>query len=192
MSKYDLTNYYAKQKFWKFLGAEVRIYDETKTNLLFFVKQKAFKLKEDITIFSDESQTKELLKIQAKKVIDFSAAYNVTNTETGEKLGALRRKGFKSMLRDSWEVLDKDDNVIGKIDEDSMGMALLRRFLSNLIPQKFQIKIGETTVGNLKQAFNPFVTQFNVDFSMDAGGLLDRKMGIASVVLLQLIEGRQQ
>ena len=83
------------------------------------------------------------------------------------------------------------DAVVGAVVEDSLLMAMLRRFLSNLIPQSFNITIGDTPVGLLKQTFNPFVPQFAVDFSMDTANRLDRRLGIATVVLLQVIEGRQ-
>jgi hypothetical protein len=44
----------------------------------------------------------------------------------------------------------------------------------------------------LKQAFNPFVFKAQVDFSDDPGGrILDRRLALASVVLLLAIEGRQ-
>lgn len=191
MGAFDHQKYYAKKKFWKLFGGEIRIYDESRSTLLFFVKQKAFKLKEDITVYSDESQNQEMLKIQARSIIDFSAAYDITDKSSGQKVGALRRKGFSSILRDAWEILDPNDNVIGKISEDSMLMALLRRFLSNLIPQAFVIEAGESQVGALKQTFNPFVPQFVVDFSMDTGRRLDRRLGIGAVILLQVIEGRQ-
>ncbi|MDH5681271.1 MAG: hypothetical protein OEZ36_06775 [Spirochaetota bacterium] len=191
MDLYNHSKYYAKKKFWKLFGGEVRIFDESRENLLFFVKQKAFKLKEDITVFADETMSTSLLKIQARSIIDFSAAYDIVDLASKEKLGALRRRGFKSILRDSWEILNNSDEVIGRVEEDNMGMAILRRFLTSLIPQKFEIKIAETTVGSLKQTFNPFVPQFNIDFSMDSSGQLDRRLGVSTVILLQIIEGRQ-
>lgn len=191
MEHYRHTTYFAKKKFLKLFGGEIKIFDQTKTQVLFFVKQKAFKLKEDITVFSDESMATPLLTIKARSIIDFSAAYDVTDATTGEKVGALRRRGFKSILQDSWEIMNAADAVVGAVVEDSMLMAMLRRFLSNLIPQSFNITIGDTPVGLLKQTFNPFVPQFTVDFSMDTANRLDRRLGIATVVLLQVIEGRQ-
>lgn len=191
MDQYSKQKYFAKKKFLKIFGGEIKIFDETKTNLLFFVKQKAFKLKEDISVFEDETQSRELLRIKARSIIDFSAAYDVTDTTSGEKLGALRRKGFSSFLRDTWEILDTQDKPVGQVLEDSMLLALLRRFLSNLIPQTFQIEVNNSVVGILKQTFNPFVPQFNVDFSMDNGNKLDRRLGIAIVILMQIIEGKQ-
>ncbi|MBM9590123.1 hypothetical protein JWG41_06680 [Leptospira sp. 201903075] len=191
MQQFTLNKYFAKKSFLKIFGGEIRIFDETKSNLLFFVKQKAFKLKEDITVYADETKTKELLKIKARSVIDFSAIYDVVDISTNQPMGALRRKGFKSILKDSWEILDTKDQVIGSIDEDSVFKAILRRFLTNLIPQTFFISLNNKQVGLLKQTFNPFVPQFNIDFSLDTANALDRKLGIAIVILLQIIEGRQ-
>lgn len=192
MQQYTFNKYFAKKSFLKIFGGEIRIFDENKNNLLFFVKQKAFKLKEDITVYADETKSKELLKIKARSMIDFSAIYDVVDVSSNEPMGALRRKGFKSILKDSWEILDTRDQVIGSIDEDSMLKAMLRRFLTNLIPQTFFITINKNQVGVLKQTFNPFVPQFNIDFSSDRANALDRRMGIAIVILLQIIEGRQQ
>ena len=129
--------------------------------------------------------------IKARQIVDFSAAYDVVDTALGQKVGALRRKGWASMLRDEWEVLDAGDNVIGKMVEDSMGLALLRRFLSNLIPQNYDILFGADRVADLKQNFNPFTYELNIDFSMDTTQRLDRRLGLAAGILLAAVEGRQ-
>lgn len=184
--------YYARKKFFKLFGGEIKIFDKSKQTLLFFVKQKAFKLKEDITVYADESKTRELLTIKARNIIDFSAAYDIVDARNGEKVGAIRRKGLKSLLRDSWEILNPNDEVIATVSEDSMAMAMVRRLFTNLVPQEFNILAGDMKVGHLKQAFNPFVPQFNINFTMDTEGVLDRRLGVGSVILLQIIEGRQQ
>jgi hypothetical protein len=159
--------------------------------LVLFSEQKMFKLREDIRVYSDESKTQEVLMIKARQIIDFSAAYDVVDNATGQKVGALRRKGLASMLRDEWEILDVDDNVVGRLFEDSMGMALLRRLLTNLIPQNYDITLGTDRVADLRQNFNPFTYQLNMDFSMDINHRLDRRIGLAAGILLAAIEGRQ-
>ncbi|MHB8776872.1 MAG: LURP-one-related/scramblase family protein [Anaerolineales bacterium] len=159
--------------------------------LVLFSEQKMFKLREDIRVFADESKTQEVLMIKARQIMDFSAAYDVMDSATGQKLGALRRKGFASLLRDEWEILDAGDKVIGSLFEDSMGLALVRRFLTRLIPQNYDITIGATRVADLKQNFNPFSYQLNMDFSMDITHQMDRRIGIAAGILLAAIEGRQ-
>jgi len=159
--------------------------------LVLFSQQKMFKLREDIRVYSDENKTQEVLMIKARQIMDFSAAFDVVDSASGQKVGALRRKGLASILRDEWDILDVGDNVIGKLFEDSMGLALLRRFLTGLIPQNYDITIGTDRVADLKQAFNPFAYQLTADFSMDLSQRLDRRIGIAAAILLAAIEGRQ-
>lgn len=185
------TNYLVRRKIFKLFGAAFHIYDPN-GQVAFYSKQKAFKLKEDIRLYTGEDMQTEVLSIQARQVIDFSAAYDVTDPATGGKVGALKRKGMKSLLRDEWIILDAQDREIGFIREDSLALALIRRLLTNLIPQKYH---GEMTDGEqvcvFQQNFNPFVLKIRLDFAMDRNGRLDRRLGIAAAVLLCAIEGRQ-
>ena len=185
------TQYTAKKAFFNFLGASFRIYGPD-GNLQFYVKQKAFKLKEQITVFGDEAATKPMLSIKARSILDFAATYDVTEVATGEKVGAMKREGIRSAtMRDKWTILGVDDNKIGEINEDSLLFALLRRFLSNLIPETFHVHVAGKEVGTIAQTFNPFILTYRVDFSQ-AGALLDPRLGVAMVVLLLAIEGRQE
>ena len=161
-------------------------------DLLLYSRQKLFKLKEDIRIYADLERNREVLHIQARQIIDFSAAYDVIDSETQEKVGALRRKGFQSMLRDKWEILDANDDCLAKIEEDSLLKALIRRCI-NLIPQTYSITdMNEEPLGEIRQFFNLFVHKFSIDFSSDRNKVLDRRLGLAGVILLLAIEGKQQ
>ena len=172
------------------LAGKFRFFDPS-GNLVLYSEQKMFKLREDIRVYSDERKTQEVLMIKARQIIDFSAAFDVVDSATGQKVGAFRRKGLASLLRDEWEVLDVSDNVIGSLFEDSMGLALIRRFLSNLVPQNYDITMGTDRVADLKQNFNPFTYELNLDFSMDLNRRLNRRMGVAAGILLAAVEGRQ-
>lgn len=79
--------------------------------LLMYVKQKAFKLKEAVTVFADEAQTRPLYRIQADRVIDISAKYAITD-ETGQQVGALQRKGMRSLWRAHYEVVRGGGTVL--------------------------------------------------------------------------------
>ncbi|OMD35224.1 hypothetical protein [Paenibacillus odorifer] len=186
---YTHTEYIIRKKVFSIMGAKLHIYDNAE-QLVLYSQMKAFKLKEDIALYTDESMNKELLRIKARSVVDFSATYDVHDTETGEHIGALRRKGLKSILKDEWMILDRHDQEIGKIKEDSTAMALLRRFIS-IIPQKYNIEMDDTTIPAFKQNFNPFVTKIIADFSEDPKGMLDRRLGLAAGILLCAIEGKQ-
>lgn len=173
------------------LTGKFRFYDPNGTQVM-FSEQKMFRLREDIRVYSDESKTQEVLSIKARQIMDFSASYDVVDTAMNQKVGALRRKGLRSLLRDEWEILDANDRVIGLLFEDSIGLALLRRLvLGSWLPQNYDMTFGETRVGDLRQNFNPLRYELNLDFSMDVSRLLDRRLGIAAGILLAAVEGKE-
>jgi len=187
--RFNQSSYLIRRKVFKFLGAAFHIYNQ-QGELEFYVKQKAFKLKEDIRVFTGEDMTEEVLLISARKAIDFSATYDVVDSATGAKVGSLKRKGLKSILKDEWLIFDANEIEIGNIKEDSTGLAILRRVLTNLVPQSFIGRVREEQVFTFKQKFNPFIHKINLDFVNN--NILDRRLGIAAAVLLCAIEGRQK
>lgn len=189
-NKFTNTNYLVRKQILSLIGAKFQIFDENE-QVVMFSQMKAFKLKEDIRLYSDESMKEELITIQARSVIDFSATYDVVDTASGDNLGSLRRKGMKSILKDEWVILNPSGEEVGLIQEDSVLMALLRRFLTNLIPQKFSVSLRGKKVTEFKQNFNPFVSKLNVDFSLDTNNELDRRLGLAAAILMVAIEGKQ-
>ncbi len=170
----------------------IRIYNPY-GQMVLFSQQKMFKLKEDIRVYTDETRSQELLYIQARQIIDFSAAYDVIDSQVGTKVGVLRRKGFRSIVRDEWEVLDTSNQPMGALYEDSLRQALLRRFLLGiLLTQNYDLSISDMRVADLRQKFNLFRYELEIDFSMDTSHLLDHRLGIAAGILLGIIERRQE
>jgi uncharacterized protein YxjI len=173
------------------LTGKFRVYDPA-GRLVMFSEQKMFRLREDIRVYDSEDKSREVLSVKARQIMDFSAAYDVVDTELNQKVGVLRRKGLRSILRDEWEVLDTNDRVIGQLFEDSIPLALLRRLvLGSWLPQNYDMTVGETRVADLKQNFNLFRYELNLDFSMDTTNRVDRRVGIAAGILLAAVEGKQ-
>ena len=173
------------------LTGRFRFYDPMGTQVM-FSEQKMFRLREDIRVYSDEAKTQEVLSIKARQIMDFSASYDVVDTAMNQKVGVLRRRGLRSLLRDEWEILDANDRVIGLLFEDSIPLALLRRLLlGSWLPQNYDMTFGETRVGDLRQNFNLFRYELNLDFSMDVSHILDRRLGIAAGILLAAVEGKE-
>ena len=189
LDRFQHSSYTIRRKVFKILGGAFHIYD-AEGQLQFYSKQKAFKLKEDIRLYSDESLEHEVLSIRARSAIDFSAAYDVYDTEHNALVGTLKRKGWGSIMRDHWTIFDAEDQLVGEILEDSGLMAFLRRFASNLIPQSFHAELAGEPMCDYNQHFNPFVYKLDVEFPPEAEAF-ERIMGIAGGVLLAAIEGRQ-
>lgn len=190
MDRFSHNTYLVRRKVLQLFGSSFHVYDPN-NQVVLYARGKAFKLKEDIRLYTGEDMQTEVLTIQARQIIDFSAAYDVYDPVAQEKVGALKRKGWKSMLKDEWILMDPHDREIGLIQEDSAVLALIRRFVTNLIPQTFQVTIGGTPVCTMKQNFNPFVGKLTVDFSQNTQNLLDRRLGLAAAILLLAIEGKQ-
>lgn len=174
------------------LTGKFRLYDPN-GQLVLFSQQKMFRLREDIRVYSDETRSQELLYIKARQIIDFSAAYDVINAFDEGYLGSIRRKGFHSLVRDEWQLLDDQERPLGILAEDSLTLAMLRRFLlGRWLPQNYDIIINHQRVADLRQRFNLLRYQLALDFSLDKDSLLDRRLGIAAAILLATIEGRQE
>ncbi len=88
-------------------------------NLLAYAKQKAFKLKEAVTIFADAEQTQPLYTANADKVLDFSARYNFADARTGASLGSIKRQGMKSLWKAHYEIYDGAHNANLTIREEN-------------------------------------------------------------------------
>lgn len=184
------SSYTVRRKVLSLLGHVFHVYD-SEGGLVLYTKQKAFRLKEDIRMYTGEDMQTEVMRIQARQIIDFSAAYDVVDSVSGETVGALKRKGLKSILKDEWTIMSPDGRDIGILQEDSMALALLRRFVIGFVPQGFTATVAGQPVCEYRQNFNPFVRKIGINFLPAAEGRFDRRLGLAAAVLLCAIEGKQ-
>ncbi|MBN2368924.1 MAG: hypothetical protein JXO72_00380 [Vicinamibacteria bacterium] len=187
---YRHPTYLIRRKILKILGADFHIFDSTGSVAL-FSRMKAFKLREDIRLYAGEDMSQELLTIKARQILDFSAAYDVVDTPSRSKVGSVKRKGWRSLLRDEWILMDAHDREIGRVIEDSTALALVRRFLTNLVPQRYSVEVDGAVVAHFRQNVNPFVIKLNLDFAPDVADRLDRRLGLAAAILLCAVEGKQ-
>lgn len=184
--------YTVRKKIFKILGEAFHVYG-TQGELVAYCKLKAFKLREDIRFYTDESRTKELLAIGARNIIDLSATYDV-KLPTGEVIGSIKQHSFKSMLRDEWSFLDSQGEPVALMREDSSGAALARRFLplvAMLKPQKLMIRTNDDQhIATLRAHANPFVYRLGVAIHEEHPEI-DELVILAAACLYAAIEGRQ-
>ena len=94
-----------------------------------YVKQKAFRLREDVEVHTDESRQTLLWRMKADRIIDWSAAYRIT--DSGEALlGTLRRRGGRSLWRATYVITDQNEQEIGGIHEKDPWTKVLDGLLS--------------------------------------------------------------
>lgn len=110
---------YPLQLRFKLLAIASQIYvTEPSGNVVFYVKQKAFKLKEDITVFGDEAQSRPLFSIKADRIIDFSANYSFT-AANGQPVGSIKRKGMRSLWKAHYDISTPDGAASVNITEEN-------------------------------------------------------------------------
>ena len=102
---------------FKFLtiSSYMRVVDAT-GQLVSYVKQRAFRLREDVTIFADEAQTQPLYHIKADRMIDIGATYSISAGD-GRSLGSVRQRGMRTLWKATYDILDDSGDAVGLVHE---------------------------------------------------------------------------
>lgn len=183
------THYTIKRPFFSFFDRTFRVFGPDGSQVL-KVKHPLLKLKAEWTIFADEDEKTPLVSIKQRELIALNVTSDVIDVQSGAKLGAVRNKGLKSIIRDSFEILDQNDQVIGMMQEDSN--ALLRRFFP-FLTGKWHVEIGGGEVARIAQIFRFFIKEFTLDTSMGQGRVDPRfAMACALLALIREIHRENQ
>ena len=89
-----------------------------------------FKLKEKVEIYNDEKQSQLIFRIEADRMLDFSANYSFTDA-AGNEWGSVRRKGMRSLWAAHYQVM-QDDQVDMEIGEESPMKKILEGILGEI------------------------------------------------------------
>lgn len=166
--------------------------------LLFYVKQKAFKLKEDVTVSADTAQTQPLFRIRADRVLDISASYHIED-RLGATVGVVQRKGMKSIWRAHYEIYREgmlqmtiqEENPWIKLLDGLIGeVPILGLFSGYFLHPSYLVSRGEGTANGLfrvrKQA-----AFFEGLYLIERLGWLDERdetLAVVSVLMMILLE----
>ena len=162
-----------------------------------YVRQKMFKLKEDVIVFNDESKTKELFRIQANQWIDFNASYSIKDT-IGKSFGRLARKGVRSIWKSTYEVLDENDKAKFTVAEDNAwvkffdGMVgeipVIGMFTGYFLNPSYTVKdIDGKEYFKLKKMPSMFGRRFQLDRLIDIDDE-DESLVVLSLLMMVLLE----
>lgn len=101
-------------------------------NTVLYTKQKMFKFREHVEIFTDKSKNTRLADIKTRKVIDWSARYESTDA-SGQPIGAVGRKGWQSIWRAHYEVFNPGDEIPDfSIREENPGAKVMDSILGGI------------------------------------------------------------
>jgi hypothetical protein len=113
------------------LAPQIYITDASGQEIM-FVRQKIFKLREDVRIFSDSSKTSEVFRIRADRIIDFSAKYHFFDSQTEAPLGSVKHKGVRSIWSAHWLLFDTEEQQSHHMTEDNPWAKVLDMLLGEI------------------------------------------------------------
>jgi hypothetical protein len=165
-----------------------------------YVKQKAFKLKEDVTIFGDEAQTRPLYRIRADRVIDFSAQYRIEDM-SGMEIGMVRRQGMRSFWRAQYEIHRGGLSVMA-VQEDNPWTRVLDGLVSEIpVVNLFAgymfhpaYKVTRLDTGAIALRAVKRAAFLEGRFQIEALGPMseeDERLAVVSILMILLLERRR-
>jgi hypothetical protein len=176
-----------KRPFFSFLDRTFRVMDGA-GNLVAFVRHPLLKLREQFKVFADEGMASPLATIQARQMIAINFAYDVRDPLNDAWLGTLRSRGLKSIIRDTWDLLDQAEQLIGTMEET--GHSLLRRFVP-ILPGHWAVTVGGVEVARIDQVFRFFVKEYQLTIAVQ-GQHVDRRYLLACALLALMRENRRE
>jgi uncharacterized protein YxjI len=101
--------------------------NQQKGQLVAFAQQKRLAFKEKVIFYSDTAKTQPIFTFRAEKVFDVHGKYIVEDMQ-GNIIGSFRKAFKASLLKSTWNILDNNDQPKLTIAENSLTLALFRRF----------------------------------------------------------------
>lgn len=164
--------------------------------LLLYVKQKAFKLKEKVTVYEDAAQTRPLYAIGADRILDISAQYDIT-TASGGRLGAVKRQGMRSIWKAHYDVLRdgapvmtiREENAWVKVLDGLLGEVPVLGMFTGYFFHPAYVVARPNGTGVLRVAKQPafFEGRYEVTKLGEASSA-DEELALLSVLMMVLLE----
>jgi len=165
-----------------------------------YVRQKMFKLKENISVYDNSQKGSQNYTIKADKWLDFSAAYSFFNKEN-VVFGKVVRKGMKSIWNAHYEVIDEqekpqyiinEENPWIKVFDSLVGeIPVLNFFTGYLFNPTYLVKNKEgKTVVKLKKMKSLLGKSFQVTKEGELDNNDDDRIMLALMMFVLLERGR--
>jgi hypothetical protein len=165
--------------------------------LVYYVKQKAFKLKEAVTVFADEGQTRPVYRIDADRILDISTRYRIEDAG-GAEVGTLQRHGLRSLWKVHYEIqvpgqpsfVIREENPWVKVMDGFLGAIPIVSLLSGYVfHPAYLLSRGEGHPALLRVVKRP--AMFEGRFSLEAVAPADGpwiEVAVVGLLMMLLVE----
>lgn len=179
------SQYVIRRKFWSIFERVFRVFTGD-GQLIMYIQHPLLKLREEFLVYADEARARPLLRVVSRQVVALNFCYDVADAQTGALLGTVQKRGLRSLVRDTFVILDPLGIEIGCAQEQ--GAALLRRLLP-LLPSRHAIFVGGEQVAEIRQRFRLFTKEFAVTTRPSP---LDPRFVLAVALLALIAEARRE
>ncbi len=179
------SHYVIKRKAFAFLERIFRVYTGD-GQLIMYIQHPVMKLREEFMVYADEAKSQTLLKVKSRQALAINFSYDVDDAVTGQRLGAVEKKGLKSIVRDKFIITDSTGAEIGYCEEQ--GNSVLRRIFK-FLTSKHAIFVGDVQVAFIKQNFKWFAKEWEVDLQPTQ---MDPRFVLAVALLALIADARRQ
>jgi hypothetical protein len=146
--------------------------------------------KRHIHFYRDDSKNELLLEVLQDQKLAFLTHTYTVNEPGGRTLARLSKNLLTDIFRKQWNVWAPDGRRVWEATEDSVILALVRRFLTRLVPLCFIFRLpGGQVVGEFNRKFT-ILDRYVLDLSLDVDRTLDRRVAVAMGVMLDTGERR--
>src|SRR5215467_3007167 len=157
---FDCDHFTVRASRFALLSRKFRFYDEM-GSLIACVKLIDYRVLSNIDVL-DDSGRRTILRI-CERVPRWPVTYDLFDATTGNKIGSLQHRPWKSLFLEEWLILDPDDHQIGRLHQRSMLIAFLHHFLI-VVPIKYDFYLGDQLVGMCRQNANPLMPKISFEF----------------------------
>lgn len=164
-----------------------------------YIRQKMFKFREHVEVYTSKKRSEKLANIKADKIIDWSARYTFTD-DAGQELGAIGRKGMRSIWKATYNVFEVgsdnikfsivEENPFAKIFDSLLGELPLIGLLSTVLfqPKYIVTRVSDNTpVMRLTKKPALFESRFQIDKLSDLNSTEELNL-MLSLQMLSLLE----
>ncbi len=165
-----------------------------------YVRQKLFKLKEEVNVFTDESKEQLMFSIKADKWLDFSASYQFLDSQSNP-CGRVVRKGWRSIWKARYEIYDdvdqqdlliEEENAWVKVGDGIFGeIPILGMFTGYLFNPKYMVSRPDgTPVARLVKNPSFFGRKFQIEKLGELSASEELRLLLA-LMMMVLLERRR-
>ncbi|GAC1606087.1 MAG: hypothetical protein NVS4B10_20050 [Myxococcales bacterium] len=156
--------------------------------LVMVVHQPWFQIRTELVLYGDEELTQPILTIKNRRLAAVDMEHDLFDAASGVRLGVVRSRGLRSLLQDTWDILDADERLAGQMIED--GAWYWRRLL-RFLPGRHRIELGGQEVARIEQRFRLFQREFELEL-LPAQDPIEPRLAIACAILAMQADLRRE